>query len=148
MNAEQKRNLLEEARKRLKWAIEDDQENRNNALEDLEFIIVPGAQWPSSIRLEREANGQPCLEINKMTAFIDQVVGNQRMNRPTIKVLPVDDKSDPETARILGGWIKHVERICSRRAYDHAFEHAVIMCAELFNYISDQSMDQELYPED
>lgn len=150
MNAEQKRNLLEEARKRLKWAIEDDQENRNNALEDLEFIMVPGAQWPSSIRLEREANGQPCLEINKMTAFIDQVVGNQRMNRPTIKVLPVDDKSDPETARILGGWIKHVERISvADEAYDHAFEHAV-MCGYgalrvVTDYISDQSMDQEAY---
>jgi hypothetical protein len=142
--------ILKEADDNLKIAMELDNENRKQALADLEFIAVPGKQWPDDIKSQRLADNRPCLEINKMPAFVDQVVGDQRMNRPSIKVLPVDNVSDPAVAKILGGWIKHVFNISQADvAIDHAFEHAV-SCGYgamrvVTKYVSDESFDQEAY---
>ena len=140
--------ILSEARDRLRKAMEDDYENRRLALEDLEFIGIEGAQWPAAIRAEREADGRPCITTNKMPTFIDQVVGDQRMNRPSIKVIPVDDKADVAIAGILGGWIKHVQQVSkSDTAIDHGFEHAVACgygaMRVVTEFVSDDSFDQD-----
>jgi hypothetical protein len=121
-------------------------------MDDLEFIYIPGKQWPGEIKADREANGRPCLEINKMPTFIAQVVGDQRMNRPSIKVIPVDNAADRNVATLLSGWIKHVQNISkSDIAVDHAFEHAV-SCGYgamrvVTKYSSDTSFEQEAYIE-
>lgn len=144
--------ILADAKEQLEKAITDDSENRKLALSDLEFIAVDKAQWPNEIRTERESQGRPCLTINKMPTFVDQVAGDQRMNRPGIKVLPVDSDADVETARIIGGWIRHVQQISKADvAVDHAFEHAVT-CGYgawriVTKYVSDTSFDQEAYIE-
>lgn len=149
MNSMEKMRFLKDAQNRLKKAIDLDAENRKNAIEDLEFVAVPKKQWPDAIRAERESEGRPCLEINKMPAFIDQVVGDQRMNRPRIKVVPVDSDGDPEIARILSGWIKHVEQISkSDVAVDHAFEHAVTCgygALRVLTKFTGTSFNQEAY---
>lgn len=152
MTSVQEQKLLKEARDRLKKAIDEDSENRKQALLDLEFIAVEGKQWPSGLRAERVGDDRPCLEINKMPVYIDQVVGDQRMNRPSIKVIPVDSKADPEVARVLGGWIKHVQQISkSDIAVDHAFEHAAACgygaIRVVTKYVSDDSFDQEAFIE-
>src|SRR3990172_5371084 len=82
-------------------------DNRKLALDDLRHLN--GEQWPEKIAAEREADGRPCLVINRLPGFVDQVVGDQRQNRPRIKVRPVDSKSDPEIARILEGLIRSIE---------------------------------------
>lgn len=140
--------ILSGARDRLNKAMDEDYENRRLALEDLEFIAIEGAQWPAQIRAEREADGRPCITTNKMPTFIDQVVGDQRMNRPSIKVIPVDDKADVAIAKILGGWIKHVEQVSkSDTAIDHGFEHAVACgygaIRVVTEYVGDDSLDQD-----
>ena len=114
------------ARKRLDKALgsEDESENRANALEDLLFL--DGEQWPEEIKRDREEAGRPCLVINKLVEKMDQVIGDQRQNRPSIRVIPVDDISDPETAKIFDGIIRNIEaQSAADTAYDHAFEHAV-----------------------
>jgi len=140
--------ILMEARDQLKKAMEDDDENRKLALEDLQFIGIEGAQWPAAIRAEREADGRPCITVNTFPTFIDQVVGDQRMNRPSIKVIPVDDKADVAIAQILGGWIKHVQQVSkSDTAIDHGFEHAVACgygaMRVVTEFVSDDSFDQD-----
>ena len=142
--------LLREAQKRLELAMEAEGDNRQKALEDLEFIAIEGAQWPAAIRAMRESDDRPCLSINKMPTYLDQVVGDQRMNRPSVKVVPVDSKADPEVARILGGWIKHVQQVSKADvAIDNAFEHAVASgygaLRVVTKYVSDFSFDQEAY---
>jgi hypothetical protein len=149
---EKEKKILKEAVDRLKKAIDFDAENRKAAYEDLEFVAVEGKQWPDHIRTEREGNSQPCLTINKLPTFIDQVVGDQRMNRPSIRVVPVDSDGDPKVARVYSGWIKHVEQISnSDVAIDHAFEHAVTCgygaLRVVTNYVSDMSFEQEAYIE-
>jgi hypothetical protein len=108
-------------------AYDAESENRNTALEDLKFARL-SEQWPEQIRKQREVDGRPILTINKMPAFIRQVVNDSRQNRPQIKVKPVDDKADIDTANVLEGLIRNIERTSKADvAYDTAVDYAVSM---------------------
>jgi hypothetical protein len=152
LSEEKQRKILKEAQNRLQKCMDDEGENRKAAKEDLEFVAVEGKQWPEAIKAEREAEGRPCITINKMPVYIDQVVGDQRMNRPSIKVVPVDSKADRKVADLLGGWIKHVQQVSkSDVAIDHGFEHAVA-CGYgawrvVTKYTSDSAFEQEAFIE-
>ena len=98
--------------------------NRQNGLDDLKF--KNGDQWPESIKADRTTQKRPCLTINKMKTFVHQITNDQRQNRPAIGVSPVGDRSDPETAKMLKGLIRQIERQSNADvAYDTAFDSAV-----------------------
>ena len=116
---------LREEREEFEEAFDAESENRETAMEDLKFARL-GEQWPDPIRKQREQEGRPILTINKMPAFIRQVVNDSRQNRPQIKVKPVDDVADPETAEILEGLVRNIERTSKADvAYDTAVDYAV-----------------------
>lgn len=84
-----------------------------------------------------------------MPQFIRHITNDQRQNRPTIKVFPVDDKADIETAKILQGMIKHIEYNSNAdTAYDTAFEGAVTKGFGFFrvvtDYVDPMSFEQEI----
>ncbi len=139
--------LLREARENRRKAEAAERENRIAALEDLKF--VNGEQWPVELKNARDAEGRPCLTINRLPSFIDRVVGDQRQGRPRIKVRPADAGSDPVIAGILGGLIKNIEnRSGAEAAYDAAFEQAVTMGIGYLrvetDYADGDSFDQEV----
>lgn len=139
--------LLETARSRFKNAFEAERENRVKGDEDARFRA--GEQWPQEIIAARQADGRPCLTINKMPQFEQQVTNDQRQNRPAIKVHPVDDKADPETAKVLQGLVKHVEVASNAdTARDTAFENAVRRSYGYYRvvteYASPESFNQEI----
>lgn len=117
--------ILKEARKRYQIGYDANKKNFNDAKDDLLHVSGEG-QWPDDLRKERESKLRPCLTINKLPTFIGQVVGDQRQNRPQIKVHPVDRGADQQTAEIYEGLIRNIET-CSQAdvAYDHAYECAV-----------------------
>jgi hypothetical protein len=116
--------VIETARQRFALAQEAEREIRIAAADDRRFR--KGDQWPENIRRQREADDRPCLTINKMPQFEQQVTNDQRQNRPAIKVHPVDDKADPETAKVFQGIIKNIEVTSGAdTARDTAFENAV-----------------------
>ena len=122
--ASEKDKLAEELEE-FEEAFDAESENRTTALEDLKFARL-GEQWPDQIRKQRELDGRPILTINKLPAFIRQVVNDSRQNRPQIKVKPVDDKADVDTARIYEGLIRNIERTSKADvAYDTAVDYAV-----------------------
>ncbi len=121
---EEEPKLVETAKKRFQLAVDAESEIRKMALEDLKFRS--GEQWPDGIKRQRETDGRPCLTINQIPQFIRQVTNEQRQNRPSIQVNPIDDEADPETAEIIQGIIRHIEYDSSAdAAYDTAFEAAV-----------------------
>jgi hypothetical protein len=116
--------LLETARKRFDLAEEAWRESKKLALEDMQFLA--GDQWPEAIRKERESDGRPTLTINRLHQHVKQVTNDGRQNRPSIKVYPVDDNADVETAKILQGLIKHIETNSGADvAYDRGLDCAV-----------------------
>ena len=112
------------ARKRFDRALVAESDNRKSAIDDLKF--KNGEQWPQDIRTDRTLQKRPCLTINKMKTFVHQVTNNMRQNRPSINISPVGDKADKNTANMLKGLIRQIERMSSAEiAYDTGFDSAV-----------------------
>lgn len=142
-----KKKILRIARERFQLVVEAESEIRKDGLEDLEFRA--GHQWPSELKQERDLDARPCLTINRIPQFIRQITNDQRQNRPSIKVFPIDDKADVDTAKILQGLVRHIEYNSNADvAYDTAFEGAVIKGFGYFRVITDytdpMSFDQEI----
>jgi hypothetical protein len=111
------------ARKRFFRAMESESMNRKDAIDDLEF--KNGNQWPAQIRTQRTLEKRPCLTINKMKTFVHQVTNNLRQNRPAINISPVGDGADKNTAQMLKGLIRQIERESNADiAYDTGFDSA------------------------
>jgi hypothetical protein len=99
--------------------------NRKTYKEDVSFAR-DGAQWPDDIAKQRGSENRPMLTINRLPAFIRQVVNDARQNKPSIKVHPVDSGADRETAEVINGLIKNIETSSNADiAYDTATECAV-----------------------
>lgn len=99
--------VIDTALKRWRRADEADKDNRLAAYADLEFLEVPGAQWPEDARNARA--GRPCLEFNRLPTTIAQITGDIRQMRPAVKVVPVDSRGDPKTADVIAGMVRYVE---------------------------------------
>lgn len=100
-----------------------DRLNREAALEDEKFIV--GEQWDDIVRQRREAARKPTLTINRIPAFIAQVVGNRRLNETQIKIIP-DNSEQREAAQVREGLIRNIQKSSrAELAYDKALEGAV-----------------------
>jgi hypothetical protein len=140
--------VLRVARTRLTLAEEAESDIRRQALDDLKFRA--GIQWPETIQQERERDGRPCLVINRLPQFVQQITNDQRQNRPAIKVHPVTDGADSDTAKIIQGLIRHIEyNSNAEAAYDTAFESAVTNGFGYFRIVTDfarpESFDLEAF---
>lgn len=117
--------IPKEARKLYERCQSNESDNRKEAKEDIEFARL-SKQWPEAIRKQREAEGRPCLTVNKLAPVVRQVVNDARQNRPSIKVLPQDSKSDKDTAEVMSGLIRNIEQASNADiAYDTAVDCAV-----------------------
>ena len=117
--------VMAQARADFARAREAMRQDRDAAAEDLRFARL-GEQWPEAIRRARELEGRPCLTLNRLPAFIRQVVNEARQNRPAITCHPVDDAADPQTAEVLNGLIRNIEQSSDADvAYDTALDFAV-----------------------
>jgi uncharacterized protein with PIN domain len=132
------------------WQLVNDSDstNRSEALQDIRFAA--GDQWPVEIQNSRNLEARPCLTINKIDAYVRQVTNQQRMQRPRIKVHPVNNLADYKIAQVLEGITRHIEvNSNADTAYDTAFDYAVRMGWGYWRintkYVSEDSFDQEIY---
>ncbi|MBB4103566.1 portal protein [Allorhizobium borbori] len=117
--------LLAKGRKAFQRCNDYEKENRQTALDDVKFSRL-SQQWPSDIVKQRELEKRPVLTINKLKAFIRQVVNDSRQNKPQIKVHPVDSQADPKTADVINGLIRNIEYSSNADvAYDTGIEQSV-----------------------
>lgn len=128
--------LIAEAKERFSNCVDAYQNIRKAAIEDFEFRI--GDQWPDDVKRDRQQDGRPCITINRIPQFIRQITNDQRQNRPTIKISPVDDKADVETAKIHQGLIRHIWVSSNADvAIDTAFDHAATGGFGYFRIVTD-----------
>ena len=153
------RDLLSVMRSRFTMAVSAYSESREDELDDLRFEAGSPDnqwQWPADVLATRGSvqgqtiNARPCLTINKLPQHVHQVTNEQRQNRPSIKVIPVDDKADVEVAEVFEGVIRHIEYISDADvAYDTACENQVTYgegyIRVLTKYCDDTSFDQDLF---
>lgn len=160
--------ILQEARNRMREAVEYYGENHELAKEDIRFR--DGDQWPEKVKKEREDKGRPCLTFNDSETFISQVVGDQRQSKPAINVSPTDmeemiepDEDDKvpslqpgedgepnqyTMAQVYEGIVRNIEYTSkAENAYDHSFDNSVgsgFGYFRILNEYCDDSFDQEL----
>lgn len=79
--------ILHEALERFKEADESLSDNRQEAEDDITFARL-GEQWDRKVKEQRDLEGRPCLTINKLPAFVRQVVNDARQNKPGVIISP------------------------------------------------------------
>lgn len=134
--------LLILARKRFDAAAEATKIQREQGIEDLKFLA--GDQWDESVRQQRTASrpARPCLTFNRLPQFTQQVIGDARQNKPAIKVHPVDEGADVETAEIYEGLIRNIEaQSRAPQAYITALEHSVGSGSGAWRIVTEYSTD-------
>ena len=150
--------VLATARSRLDLAMSALSESREDEIDDLKFYAGSPDnhwQWPADVLATRGAvqgqtiNARPTLTINKLPQHVRQVTNDQRQNRPSAKVIPVDDDADIEIADIFNGMIRHIEYISDADvAYDTACENQVAYgegyMRLLTEYCDDDTFEQDI----
>lgn len=142
--------ILETARERFRLCEDAEALIRRDALDDLRFCS--GDQWNAWDRQSRTNIGpgrRPCLSINKLIGPLNMAANEARLNQAGIKVYPVDSSTDPDTADVIEGMIRHIESVCKAdEVYETALEQS---CAGSFGYFrvstrycGPKSFDQEL----
>jgi hypothetical protein len=142
------KDIIADAKECFRLSHDAESENRDWALDDLEFARL-GEQWPDGVRRQREQEGRPCLTINRIPSFARQIVNDARQNKPSIKVRPADSNADPKTADIYNGLIRNIEQSSDAEvAYDTALESAVYGGFGYFridtDYAHDDTFDLDL----
>jgi len=149
---------LSQMRSRFKMAIAAYSDTREDQLDDLRFMAASPDnhyQWPADVLSTRGSvqgqtiNARPCLTINKLPQHVRQVTNEQRQNRPSPNVIPVDDDADIEVAEIFDGMIRHIEYMSDADvAYDTACDNQVTYgegyIRILTEYCDETSFDQDI----
>ena len=147
-----KRNAKDEKRKEdlvafiRKWAskaITADSHNRDHISEAKRFLN--GEHWHKADK-ERRKN-RPCLVIDRVNPAIDQAVGDQRQNMPSLKVRPTDPKAKIEWAQIKEGKIRHITsqlnaKMAINKAAEHQFQGGIGYLRVVTKYAGDDTFEQ------
>lgn len=138
-----KEEFLEDMRETYRLDIEDDRENRQEAVEDKKFAA--GEQWDPVVLQYR--TGLPCLVLNQVPQFTAQLVGDWRQNRNGIKVVPTEN-GDVDVASVRGDLIRSIEQKSrAERAYDSAFESCIV-CGDGAYQISVDYAGEDVFDQD
>jgi hypothetical protein len=145
--------VLATAKARFDRCVEHYSQAREKARGDIRFAAASPDdpyQWDDRQFKERTNQQRPSLTINKLPQHIRQVTNDVRMNRPSIRFRPADNKADPEVAEILMGCVRHIEAISDADiAYDTATEHQVThgegFIRVMADYTTESSFDQDIY---
>lgn len=127
--------------------LDADKHNLDEAKEDLRFTYVD--QWDPTTRAQREADGRPCLTINTLPQFVGQVVGDRRINKTSVKVLPSVNATVKE-AEVRTGLIRSIENYSrAERVYDACCEDQVVAGVSNFEvtleYAYNDVFDQDIF---
>lgn len=113
------------ALERFKIAKEGWDEIYEKARDDLRFLSdEPNAQW--DVKLLNDRKNRPIYTVDQLTQFVHQVENDERMNTPSIDIIPDDEGMDVETAEVLQGIIRGIEyKSNADAAYDTAGSFAI-----------------------
>ncbi len=127
--------FLDAMRKDFYDDIQYDRLNREAALEDLRFAV--GDQWDDIARQRRESARKPVLTVNRIPAFVAQIVGNRRLNETSIKVIP-DNGGTAVIARVREDLMRSIQKISrAKLAFDSALQNCVICGIGNFQVVLD-----------
>jgi hypothetical protein len=152
--------LLKEINDRFDEATLYAEKNFEAASDDVRFL--DGDQWPEGIKEQRDDASRPCLTINRLPSFVDQVTGDQKQNEFSIKVMPskiATTGNDQDLESVNGksyslagtyeGLIRNIEQLSDgpsiyAQGGQHGAEHGFGYFRIVTEYVDDDVFDQDL----
>lgn len=140
--------FIDEAKERYKVAVDGWKDIYDQAREDLKFTYdVDNGQWEQEVLNKRA--GRPTITVNKLQKFVRQSRGDFGMNRPSMKVIPVDDKADVQMAELYNGILRQIEYtsnapIVYDTAYMYALSSSVGFWRLLTEYSGEDTFNQDI----
>jgi hypothetical protein len=136
--------ILSVAIERFKQCLDASDKIRAEALEDVLFIN--GQQWLESIIKDRADDRRPAMTVNRLPAFVNQIVNDMRKNRPAIKIRPTADQYK-DNASVVDGLVRSImTNGDAKTALDTASLYQVVngfgYIRVLTDYCNDESFDQ------
>jgi hypothetical protein len=142
--------LLKLAAERWEAAYGRERTNIEEAVLDLEFLAGDDdAHWGPGVKQRRLDEERPCFTINTLPQYVEQVTGDQRQMRPSMRVVPGDSRADADTADVIAGMFRYIERRSSASTvYNRAGESQAACGVGAFRvvreYASDSTFEQEI----
>jgi hypothetical protein len=127
------------------WTAEDDQ--RSQAIDDLQFTHIEGSQWDEDTLALRK--DRPKYEVNKVALSVEQVLGDMRQSHISGKIRPVSGDATIQMAEQLNGLVRNIENdsdfkyikeISSKEAFTGGFGAWQIVT----EYNDDDSFEQSI----
>lgn len=139
--------IWRECAERLRIGIAAESENRKRGVEAIKFRW--GWQWPDDVKRSRTTENRPAITVNHTNISCQRQENTLRQQRPRIKVHPVGDGANVDTAATVQGIIRHIEnRSYASVAYDRGGKGAIDIGWGYWRvrgeYLGPKSFDQEL----
>jgi len=139
--------LLREIRDRYDYAQAEWRDIKEEGKKDIRYVA--GDPWSDEDKRAREAAGRPCLVLDELGQYVNQLINDIRKNKRAIQVTPQGMGAKDEEAEIRANLIRQIEyRSNAQQAYTTMFENAVQRSYGYLRitprYVDDHSFDQEL----
>lgn len=140
--AEKEKEIVQAAIDNFKLAQTAYQTQRQAAREDLNFVA--GNQYTTN----NPGDDEYRVTVNILGPFLRQITAEARSANPSIKVVPVADQTDVETADIIGGLIRHIEQKSNAEAiYQQALWYAAAG-GEGYIFVDSEYCNSESFDQD
>ena len=117
--------LLEKAKSDFQKCEDYYSELYKDGQEDQDFLYGIN-HWSAQDAAKRAKERRPSLTLNQCLPFAHQVINEIKQARPAVRVTPFDENADIETANVLQGLIRSVERQSNANdSYDMAAMNSV-----------------------
>lgn len=115
---------LEEINERFRYAAEEWRDIKAEGAIDMRY--VSGDPWDPADRRAREDGGRPCLSLDELGQYVNQLINEIRQHKRAIQVTPVGDGANDDSAELRAGLIRQIEyRSNAQQAYTTMFENTV-----------------------
>lgn len=145
--------IVQEAKDRFELCVAWEGDFRKLFIDDVRFCNGDSDnmyQWPDTTRNNREIDDRPCLTINKTKQHCLQIINDNRQHSPQAKVRPIDSGATVEAAKLIDGYVRHVEYAShAQSVYNTAQEFAVMGGIGFWRitteYANDKTFDQDIF---
>jgi hypothetical protein len=149
--ADQYEALLKELRTRYEYADEVWQPIRRNGAKNMRFVA--GDPWESGERKARQDAGRPCISLDEINQYTNQVINQLRAKRRGVTFSANGNGSSDDTAEFYQDKWREVEyrskaQIVYTTAAQNAIERSYGFCRLKTKYASDRSFNQEIWLEE
>lgn len=132
-----------------RWAYFQDRwrDIREAAKEDMRYIS--GDPWDPKEKRARQAVNRPCIVVDQLGQFVNQLINDVRQNKRAVKVNPKGNGATDKTAEFRANLIRGIEYSSNAQtayitAAENAFQRSYGYWRINTEYISDKSFDQQI----